>query len=118
MKPICEVCSSSGITYELAVTCLICGRSCCHSCIDPRTRVCNGCEAVKFNGIPKSPKLPEEQSSTAHAICPYCLYENHVESEDYNPNEREEKCVQCGETFIQQDDFTVTHLTRPITPPP
>lgn len=57
---------------------------------------------------------PEDQYDDGHAICPYCLHQNHVEGEDYSADEREEQCANCEKTFIQYDDFTVTHYTRPI----
>lgn len=61
---------------------------------------------------------PETQMDDYYAICPYCLYKNHVEGEDYNCNERKEVCAECGSTFLQYEDFTVTHYTRPINPAP
>ncbi len=59
----------------------------------------------------------EEQMDDNHAICPYCRHENHVEAEDYDSNEREQECAECGRTYLQYDDFTVTHYTRPCPPP-
>ena len=58
-------------------------------------------------------EAPEEQMDDNHAICPYCLHQNHVESEDYDSNEREQECAECGKTSMQYDDFTITHYTRP-----
>ena len=58
-------------------------------------------------------EAPEEQMDDNHAICPYCRHENHVEAEDYDSNEREQECAECGKTYLQYDDFTVTHYTRP-----
>lgn len=57
---------------------------------------------------------PESHMDDDNAICPYCLSENYVEAEDYSSNEREVKCDSCRGTFLQYDDFTVTHYTRPI----
>lgn len=58
-------------------------------------------------------EAPEEQMDDNHAICPYCRHENHVEAEEYDSNEREQECAECGKTYLQYDDFTVTHYTRP-----
>jgi DNA-directed RNA polymerase subunit RPC12/RpoP len=58
-------------------------------------------------------EAPEEQMDDNHAICPYCRHENHVEAEDYDSNERDQECAECGKTYLQYDDFTVTHYTRP-----
>lgn len=61
---------------------------------------------------------PEEQTSDSGAVCPHCLHLNHVEAEDYNPDEREQECTKCGKPFLQRDDFTVAHHTRPLPPTP
>ena len=59
-------------------------------------------------------ELPESQMDDNYAICPYCRQENYVAAEDYDSHEREELCAECGKTYLQYDDFTVTHYTRPI----
>ena len=58
----------------------------------------------------------EEHMDDNYAICPYCRFKNHVESEDYDSNEREEHCSRCDAVFIQFEEFTVTHCTRPCPP--
>jgi len=57
---------------------------------------------------------PEEQWDSSYAICPYCLYKKYVESEDYNSDEREQECPECGKTYMQYEEFSVTHYTRPM----
>jgi predicted Zn finger-like uncharacterized protein len=60
------------------------------------------------------PHAPESHMDDNNAICPHCLAENYVEAEDYNPHEREVVCDVCEKTFLQFEDFTVTHHTRPL----
>lgn len=47
-----------------------------------------------------------------NAICPYCKAENYVETEDYNSDEREDECRECGKTYLVYQEYTVTHNTR------
>ena len=54
-----------------------------------------------------------EQSDDSGAMCPYCNYENFVESEDYDEDEREEECGKCGKKYWGHESFEVTHNTRP-----
>lgn len=55
----------------------------------------------------------DEQLDDNNAICPYCKHSWQVEAEDYDEEEREEECVECGKRYWLHDSFSVTHYTRP-----
>jgi HD superfamily phosphohydrolase len=57
---------------------------------------------------------PESQMDSCNVICPYCLHEYQAECEDFNENEREEECENCGKTYLLYQEFDVTHHTRPV----
>ena len=46
-------------------------------------------------------------------ICPYCEHHYQVEVEDYDEDEQEEKCDQCGKLFYACDEFSVSHHAKP-----
>lgn len=48
-----------------------------------------------------------------YAICPYCGDEWQIESEDYDEEEREIECAECGNRYWLSQDFSVDHCTRP-----
>jgi hypothetical protein len=68
--------------------------------------------------------MPDSTYDDDAMICPYCEYPHHQEAEDYDDNEHEEVCTECGETFIAYDEASVTHYARKKpniknqTPPP
>jgi len=45
--------------------------------------------------------------------CPYCGHSYQVEVEDYDEDEREETCGQCGKKYWAFDNFSVTLWARP-----
>ena len=55
----------------------------------------------------------EEQYDSENAICPYCFDSYQVEAEDYDEDEREEQCDECGMKYWLSQSFSVTHETRP-----
>jgi hypothetical protein len=58
--------------------------------------------------------IPENQMDDCNVICPHCLAEYQAEAEDYDEQEREETCGNCGGRYILYDEFSVTHHTRPV----
>ena len=55
----------------------------------------------------------EEQIDDNDSICPYCHDRYQVEAEDYDENEREVECDNCGKKYWLMESFSVTHNTRP-----
>ena len=55
----------------------------------------------------------EDQIDSNDAICPYCIHRYQVESEDYDEDQREEYCENCGKSYWLSQSFTVTHETCP-----
>lgn len=55
----------------------------------------------------------EEKIDDNDAICPYCEHRVHVEAEDYDEDCRQETCESCGKTYWLNENFSVTHTTRP-----
>ena len=55
----------------------------------------------------------EELSDNNEAICPYCNVSYQVETEDYDEDEREDTCENCGQKYWLSEYFSVTHNTRP-----
>ena len=51
-----------------------------------------------------------------NAVCPYCGYENYIESENYGGQDDEniEECDECGKNFIYQIDYSVTFTSEPL----
>ena len=54
-----------------------------------------------------------DQSDDNHVICPYCGHSYQPESEDYDTDEREENCEECGKNYYLSQEFSVTHNTQP-----
>ena len=57
---------------------------------------------------------PESQMDDNNVICPHCLHSYQAEGGDYDDQEREEECEQCGASYLLYDDLTITHHTRPL----
>lgn len=49
------------------------------------------------------------------AVCPYCGYENFIESEDYGgqDDEKIELCGNCEKYFVHQINYTITFSSEP-----
>jgi hypothetical protein len=45
--------------------------------------------------------------------CPYCGHTYQPESEDYDEDQREECCQECGKKYYLNQSFSVTHHTVP-----
>jgi len=61
-----------------------------------------------------SARPPESQSDSRDVICPYCLCRYQAEAEDFNENEHEETCFNCGRTYLLYSELDITHHTRPL----
>ena len=64
------------------------------------------------------PILPETQMDDCNVICPHCLHAYQAEAGDYEEQEREEECENCGGRYMLHDEATVTHYTRPLANDP
>lgn len=53
--------------------------------------------------------------ANSDAKCPYCGYDNFIESEDYGGQDDEEieECGECGKYFVHQIDYEITFTSQP-----
>ena len=47
------------------------------------------------------------------SVCPYCGHGYQVECEDYDEEEREVECDECGKKYWMQQSYSVTTFTSP-----
>ena len=54
-----------------------------------------------------------DESDDNDVICPYCQYKYQPEGEDYDEEQRQEGCDECGKSFWLAQESSVTHHTTP-----
>jgi len=47
------------------------------------------------------------------SICPYCKHRYQVESEDFDEEDKEVECDECGKKYYQHQSFMVSTFTTP-----
>lgn len=60
---------------------------------------------------------PTSQVNSSFVICPHCQHQYQPESEDFDEDEREEECSECGGLYLLRNEMSVTHYTRPLPVP-